>query len=217
MLLSAYKKVLVSSEAFPNYIFRSCVPTWKEHYSDEKLDMSASLDLALSSPISRRLWEGEKYSIKSSLLKMAKGNPEFFWSVMKDLLNEDKMLIMRVNRYIHHCDEIQMALNRGKPLKDSHHQDYYAAMLYLSLQYPERYCLYRYEDFASLCSYIEVQDLPIDGDLERYYKIVNAVYNIAMKDQELMERYYQKLPDQFYLGPSKCIVLDLMQVSKTLS
>ena len=123
------------------------------------------------------------------------------------------MLIMRVNRFVHHCDMIfdSYVKNHNTQKVNTHHQDYYSASLLLSLHYPSKYCLFNYDLFENFCKEIEVNQLPVNTDLERYYKILRPTYNIISKDEKFMNTYYELLEDDIYMGPSLDITYDMMQ------
>ncbi len=211
----AYKKALMTEEKLPNSLLRHCIQHWKSEFDIEEMHLAPVLDRSLKSKISGRLWGGEKHSIKSGLIQLSKHNPDLFWTSLKDLFNDERMIIMRASRFMHHCDEIFADLRRKEEQKSkktltTHHQSYYSISLLLTLQYPHLYCPFDFERFSSFCKKIGVQDIPVDTDLERYYKIMRIVNTLISKDRELMELYYTKLDDGLYLGPSLDIVYGMM-------
>jgi hypothetical protein len=214
-LKDEYHKALKSGEATPDGLMRLCILNWKKAFDIDEMRLAPVIDVALKNKESGRLWGGERSSIKSGLIMLAEHNADLFWEAMKDLLNEERMIIMRSNRFIHHCDIIFKDLKVVNQKINTHYQSYYSASLLLSLHHPENYCLFDFDLFENFCKRIEVQDLPVDTDLERYYKIVRTVYKIISKDEEFMNTYYSKLPADIYFGPSLSLVYDLMQFSKS--
>jgi len=206
-----FKKALLNDSAIPDSLMRLCILDWQKHFDIEEWRLGPIIEKALKNKVSGRYWGGEKDSIKSGLILLSNHNPDLFWEGIKDLLNEDRMIIMRVSRFVHHCDAILKDL-KGIDLKiNTHHQDYYSASLLLSLHHPANYCLFNFNLFEKFCKRIGVNDLPVDTDIERYYKILRAVYKIISKDDAFMNAYYSKLDANVYFGPSLSIVYDFMK------
>jgi len=194
-LKDSFKEALQDAALVPDSLFRRCVRNWQEHFDLDEMHLAPILQESLKNKISGRLWGGEVHSIKSSLLSLAKTNPDLFWTAIKDLLNEERMLIMRANRFIHHCDMIFQEIKKRDLKANTHRQDYYSASLLLSLNNPSTYCLFDFPMFEKYCRKIEVNVLPVNTDLERYYKIIKASYSIISKDEELMMLYYSGLEE----------------------
>ncbi|GLR17152.1 hypothetical protein [Portibacter lacus] len=212
-LAEAYKRDLDQGIVIPDSIFRLSILEWQKHFDLEEMRLGPILDQALKNKVSGHYWGGDLHSIKSSLIELANHNPDLFWEAIKDLFNEDRMIIMKANRFLHHCDIILKDIKRDNLKINTHRQSYYSASLLLSLQYPANYCLFDFEKFEHFCRVIGVNDIPVDTDLERYYKIVNAVGNILSKDEDFMTSYYSKLSTGIYLGPSLHFVYELMDYS----
>ncbi|WP_235296381.1 hypothetical protein [Portibacter marinus] len=208
----AYKSDLKNSFAKPDSLYRRCILNWQTHFDIDQMRLGPVLAKSLKNDVSGRFWGGERYSIKESLILLANHNPDLFWESIKDLLNEEKMLVMRTDRFLHHCDIIFNDYLKANPnsKEDTHRQGHYSASLLLSLQFPMRYALLEYAVFERFCESIEVNDTPIRTDLERFTKIVNATYKVISKDEDFMTAYYQALEHEIYLGPSLDVVSNLM-------
>lgn len=192
-------------------LHRLCVKNWQEHFDIDEMYLAPILKVALKNDISGRLWGGEYHSIKSGLIQLAERNPDLFWTALKDLFNEDRMIIMRTNRFMHHCDIIFDEIKRSDRKFNAHFQSYESACLLLSFQYPQHYCQFDYGIFEPFARKIGVRDIPVSTDLERYYKIVNVIDKIIVKDEKFMQTYYSRLDEDIYLGPSLEIVYKLME------
>jgi hypothetical protein len=209
-LKGQYALALQRQEVVPDALIRLAILNWKKHFDLDEMRLAPVIENALKNKVSGRYWGGERDSIKSGLIMLAKHNPDLFWESLKDLLNEERMIIMRANRFIHHCDVIFKDLKSIDQKINTHHQSYYSASLLLSLEHPENYCLFDFKVFEKFCKHIGVHDIPVDTDLERYYKITRTVYKIVSKDEEFMTTYYSLLPADVYFGPSLSIIYDLM-------
>lgn len=210
-----YKLALGKGVAKPEYLLRLCIQQWQEVFDIDEMHMGPLLDKALKNSVSGRFWGGENHSIKSGLILLANHNVDLFWEAIKDLFHEDRMIIMRANRFIHHCDVIFKDYKTKEKKVNTHYQSYYSATLLLSLQYPERYCIYDWVNFEKFCIKIGVKELPVENDLERYYKILSLVYSVMAKDEKLMESYYSKLEDGIYFGPSLSFMNDVMEFANS--
>lgn len=206
-----YKATILDNDTEPDYLLRICIKTWQDNFDIDLMHLAPILGKAMKNEVSGRLWGGENHSIKSGLIKLAEHNPDLFWTALKDLFNQDRMIIMKTNRFIHHCDMIFDDIKRKDDRAISHHQDYTSACLLLSLQYPSQYCQFNFEIFLKFCNDIGVLDLPVNTDLERYFKILHVVNKIIGRDESFMELYYSKLPTNVYLGPSLDIIFTMME------
>lgn len=213
-LKSRFGEALKKKHTTPDALIRLSILNWKKHFTLDEMNLAPIIDVSLKNKVSGRYWGGERNSIKSGLIMLAGHNPDLFWESIKDLLNEERMIIMRANRFIHHCDVIFKDLKSIDQKINTHYQNYYSASLLLSLQHPQNYCLFNFELFQVFCLRIGVNDIPVDTDLERYYKIIRTVYKVISKDEEFMTTYYSVLPADVYFGPSLSIVYDLMLFAK---
>lgn len=208
-----FKNAIVLGTVKPDYLTRLSILKWQENFDIEEMYLGPIIEKSLKNDISGRLWGGENHSIKSGLIALANQNPDLFWSSLKDLFNNERMIIMKANRFLHHCDVIQAEIHKKDQKSNTHFQNYYSASLLLTLQYPNEYCLFDFAKFEVFGKKIGINDMPVDTDLERYYKIIRAVLKIIEKDAEFMEAYYSKLEEGIFLGPCLSIVFDLIEYS----
>lgn len=210
-LKDKYQKDLISKKLNPDPLLRICIANWQQHFSFDELRLAPVLDQALKNKDSGRLWGGERVSIKSSLIELSEHHPDLFREALKDLFNEDKMLDMRIHRFLHHMDIIFRDYRQKNEKADKHQQDVYAASLLLTLQFPNKYCLYRFQNFLAFCEKIGVVDLPMKDDFTRFHKITSAVNKIISKDESFMNTYYSSLEGNMYFGPALDVVNELIE------
>ncbi len=186
------------------------ISNWKEHFDLDYRVLYESLDKALCSDYSRSLWEGEKHSIKSGLLMLIKENPIFMEAAFQNLFDENKDISMRFNRFLFHCDELLETIHKRDDRINTHFQDAHAVSLYLSLEYPEKYCLFQYDLFHSFMEKIGSRNIPVEQDKERFYKMLHAIYIVISKDADFMNGWQFLVKEANYTGKSLFLISDLM-------
>ena len=186
------------------------IDSWKENFELEYPLLKDSIDTALSSVFSRSLWGGEKHSIKSGILMLCEENSMFMEAAFQNLFDESKDISMRFNRFLFHCDELLETIHKRDDRINTHFQDEYAVSLYLSLEYPEKYCPFDYGKFHPFMEGIGSRNIPVEQDKERYYKIMNALYTVISKDVDFMNGWQFILQDASYKGKSLFLIYDFM-------
>lgn len=186
---------------------------WKDNFSMEQSDFSEAFAQSLINEHSGRLWDGERFSIKSGMIMLIKENPLLMQIAFKDLFNESKDINMRFNRFIFHCDEALSGLHKKDDRINTHYQNEYAISLYLSLEYPERYGLFNYDSFIKFMELIESPNPPLPQEKDRYYKVLNAIYNVLLKDDDFMNGINFLLKDREYTGKSMFLINDFIEFS----
>ena len=187
------------------------IASWKEHFVLDYPLLEKSVEQALNSNYSRSLWDGEKYSIKSGILMLIKENSIFMESAFQNLFDESKDISMRFNRFLYHCDELLETITKRDDRINTHYQTDYSVSLFLALEYPEKYGLFRYETFDTYMKNIESRNIPVIQDKERHYKIFNAIYTVISKDQEFMNGIQFLLQEAQYSGKSHFLINDMME------
>lgn len=186
---------------------------WKDHFTMEQSDFSGAFAQSLRNSYSGRLWEGEKFSIKSGMTMLIKENPLLMQIAFNDLFNESTDINMRFNRFLFHCDEALSQLHQKDDRINTHYQNDYSISLYLALEYPEKYGLFHYETFHTFMQMIESPNPPLPQEKDRYYKVSNAIYNVISKDDNLMNGINFLLKERAYTGKSLFLVNDFINFS----
>ena len=147
------------------------------------------------------------------MIKLIEENPLLMQIAFQDLFDESKDISMRFNRFIFHCDEALEAIKEKDDRYNTHYQSEYSASLYLSLEYPEKYGLFRYETFNKFMQKVDSRNIPLEQDKERYYKSLNALYTVISKDADFMNGWNFLKKDRAYTGKSLFLINDLMEYS----
>lgn len=175
------------------------IKTFQENWKLEELDILSMYDRSLKNSSSSHLWNGENNSPKSVMKQMMQINPEFCRTMFRDLYAEDKELLLRLDRFGFHCDQLMAEVEKqfGKTISHYHH-DFKILSVYLALAYPKIYCIYDYPAFRIFAEKIEVKDIPEEYAILRFFKIMRAVYGIISKDEELRELYEKRFKGEHY-------------------
>ena len=204
---------MAKGEAYTEGYKWDVIAQWKKCFTLEDLDISTAYSESLKNDYSGRLWDGERFSIKSEMLHLIKINPLLMRITFQDLLDESKDINMRVNRFHFHCDQALRELNVKDDRYNNHQQTDYAISLYLSLNYPENYGLYDYGKFHKFMEMIGSRNIPLEQEKDRYFKSLNAIYTVISKDDEFMNGFKFLQKDRTYTGKSLLLINDLIDFS----
>lgn len=204
------QEVFLQQKSEEIYYKWDVIDSWQQHFEMDFRLLSESIDKAMKSDFSRSLWGGEKHSIKSGIRMLCEENAIFMEAAFQNLFDENKDISMRFNRFLFHCDELLETIHKRDDRINTHYQDEYAVSLYLSLQYPDKYCPFNYEVFHPFMEKIGSRNIPVAQDKERYYKIMNALYTVISKDGEFMNGFNFILQQALYKGKSLFLIHDLM-------
>ncbi|NNK90298.1 MAG: hypothetical protein HKO89_06780 [Saprospiraceae bacterium] len=153
------------------------------------LKLEEIFDQSFHSRISGRLWGGSFNSSKSMMLSFIETNREFVRSMFRDLEDENKDLSMRVNRFLLHCDEMLLQLQKsGKKINDHYHTKQ-TVSLYLAFFYPDKYTFFDYDHFSLSMKKFEARQMPEAYDIEKFFRLSATVYKLISKDDELTGIY----------------------------
>ena len=213
--LSLYKSYLKRNlDNDQNYKW-AVLKTFNTHWNTEALDLHTMYDQSLKNKDSGHLWGGESNSPKSVMKQMISINPDFCRTMFRDLFAEDKELLLRLDRFGYHCDQLMGDVEKqyGKTISH-HHHDFKILSVYLALTYPKTYCIYDYPAFKNFAQLIEVKDIPEEYEILRFFKIMRAIYGIISKDIELIELQKKRLNDTaYYQDPSLLLCHDFYLIT----
>lgn len=170
-----------------------CQEIFAQEWDIDALDFGAMFGRALSHPTSGNLWGGNHQSAKSVMLEFIQLDREFVRSMFRDLFSQQRDLVMRIERFHFHCDQLLEQLQRSKPkVNHHHHQGYYMPLLYLTLRYPREITLYEPDLFKKSLEQLGAKN-PNDATLSRFIKVVPILQSQLEQDPELMELLQQKI------------------------
>lgn len=188
-----FKKHKLDLEILPVAYKWECQEIFQNHWDIEALDFAEMFDKALSHPTSGRLWGGNHQSAKSIMLEFIQLNREFVRSMFKDLFSRQKDILMRIERFQFHCDQLMEELqSRNRRVNHHFHHDYYMPTLYLSFKYPTENCVFDPAKFQKCLTQIGAKD-PVDNTLDRFGRVIPILRSQLLQDIELKTLLQQKI------------------------
>lgn len=109
------------------------------------------------------------------------------------------------------CDRVLEEIYASdKSMKNHFHDGQRIVSLYLAFRYPDKYAIYKYTEFKIFMEIVRVNDIPSTGEYERFFKVVRTLYNILVKDEELMKLHRTILADDCYRGETLMLAQDFI-------
>lgn len=167
---------------------------WDLSVSDIPAMIQASLDQQ------HPFWSGGDYHPYESLVNYANYGPEMIRSSFKDLLDENKDLVGRIDRFQFHMSWLERNSQDPKLKKQPHYHTVSTVIQYLSMAYPDRYLLYAPEAFAAFLDRVGAKKDPNTPPLERFFKVSSILLKIITPHLETLTvepslvEGYQKYP-----------------------
>ena len=155
------------------------------------------IETGLKSSMTQRLWYRERYEPKKNLLTLADHAPEYFQRAMQDLLNEDKELENRIDRFKFYCDELLKTYksdNKHSTLNHHYIDESFISLLLMG-KYPEIYAYYDFGLFKSIAEKTAAKPIPTVNDYPRYQKFIQVFSTFIRKDNELLELINKRSPE----------------------
>jgi len=175
------------------YIYEN-LEYFKYNWDLSDLDLPTLYNKSLSSKISGRLWGGSKDSAKSMMLRFIDLNKEFVRSMFRNLFDEDKELVMRLNRFGFHCDQMLAEIQEKDKTADVHfHENGKMVAFYLCFNDPMNYTLFDYNAFKTTMQKLESRSIPEPFEVERYFKLSNGLCKLLSRDEELIHMHKQAI------------------------
>jgi 5-methylcytosine-specific restriction protein B len=202
-LIHEYKIHLTTDARYEHLYKWESMRVWQEHWDLDRLDLAAMFDESLQNTQSRRLWVGSDYHPKSMMLEFIKLQREFVRSMFRDLLDENRGVDGRVDRFIFHCGELLEEFRTSYPVRreNSHYHGSRTVSLYLAFAFPERYTLYESQPFRQMMLRLDSPNVPTVDDLERFFRVMRTIQGFLDKDEDIMRLHTERLDtDKHYLG-----------------
>ena len=172
-----------------------CLQNFEKNWDLTSNDFLEMYSNSFRSKISQRLWVQDQYAPKAIMQEFIRIDKHFVRSMFRDLLNEEKDLMMRISRFVFHCDSLLKILQDKDRRYSSHdHQNYKMISIYLSFQYPARYTIYDYNAYKRYMKNIAANKVPMENELPKFFLLMKSLLtNFIAKDKELMKRYEEIL------------------------
>ncbi len=145
------------------------------------------------------------YPICKSVIKvLAKERPEEFRNAFKDLFDESKDLLKRVNVFSEKTLEIYRSIEYAK---HSHHQDERTISIYLAYFDANKYPIFKDSFYRKYCKMIGIQHKP-KGEKYVHYKALldEFIDEYIIPDEELLELKAKLIPEDAFEDNSHYIL-----------
>ena len=216
--LAAYRKFLQSPAAEERLYLWEIQRHFQETWDLAAENLADMYDRSLQSRHTRRHWRRESYEPKQMMKAFMELDESYMRQVFKDLYNERLEIAGRTDRFLFHCEELLQEYKKKNPRSIDqthyHNDGYQMISLYLSMRYPESYCLYEGRPFLHLLNRLGTRNPPQFDDFERFCKISRTLYKLMEKETGLLDLHRRRLdPERHYMGDSLLVVYDLYQWS----
>jgi 5-methylcytosine-specific restriction protein B len=134
--------------------------------------------------------------------------------MFSDLYNEDEGIDKRIERFVFHCDRLREEIYAfDKSMKNHFHDGQRIVSLYLAFRFPEKYAIYKFTEFKTFMEIVRAREIPSTGEYERFFKVVRTLYNILIKDTELMRLHKSLLTEDHYKGETLMLAQDFIFIT----
>jgi hypothetical protein len=175
------------------------VKCFQDNWDIESNDFVTMLEKSFSQ--TKNLLDSGLYFPRKMLIENAKIDSFEVRQLLSDLFEEEHGLIQRIDNF---RSKFKILNSKNFPSRNDY-QDHRAILVYLSLKFPERYFLYKYNMFKDFALKVEYNYLPIMGKNENighYQTMCDLIKYELINDQELLKLHKDRLGDDCYYDES---------------
>jgi len=197
-LKEKYKRFLKLNPAYDEGYKWTMLGAFEEHWNIGASDFATMYDNAIQQGSGQRLWSDRygKDGPKTVMVEFAKLMPDITRDIFEDLFREESDIVLRMNRFVHHCDQMLDELQKQRPSANTHyHDDYRMLSWYLTLKYPHQYTPYEFQDFKGIMLALGAKTAPALKEIDRFYKVMRVFQKFLVEDTELVDIYKTKLEE----------------------
>lgn len=181
------------------------------NWNTSNLDTSAMIDRSLDE--SSGIWSLPLNEAKSAQLTFSNVNSDLLLATWKDLVNENKSLDGRIDRFLFHMDLLLSETNSDRIILPDHHHNKYIVGIYLSFFFPTLYFPFDYNLFANGMRKMKALTIPEEYEIDRYYKIGRIITKFLVNIESVNQYYMGKKIDHF--PENQLIAYDFLQYLKS--
>ena len=173
------------------------IKSFKDNWNIDSDNFPQMLDDSLSKA-KNLLTSGHVFS-RGMIVGFAWADSEYVRNMFRELFDEDKDVIDRIKKFKEQSD---YALKEFTPEAAHHFQDARAISVYLWLNNPEKYYIYKYSEVRRVVDTLEYDQQVKKGELEQNFILAENLYDemlpIVSADKELTEMYQAQLTSEVY-------------------
>lgn len=167
---------------------------FEENWNIGATDMATMIDKSFVQGEGERLWSDKNNSAKSVMVEFAQMSPDITRDIFEDIYRETSDVVLRMDRFVYHCDQMLADLQRTRPSANFHyHDDFVMISYYLMMKFPDLYTIYNYVNFKSLLTSLGAKSMPALKEIDRYFKVTRIFQKFLCQDEELVELYKEYL------------------------
>jgi hypothetical protein len=194
--IKAYKEFFDEINQQEIYKWKA-VKHFQEHFNLDAEDFASNLEEALAK--TANLLAAANYLPKNLLIDNAKKSPEAVRSLFADLYSIE--VSNNPKNWVENFIEGFRTVSESNFPGLSHYQDHRAVMVYLNLQFPDRYFFYKYEIAKGFSSRIDFPGYIKKGDVGNigvFNEMARQVLTEVEKDQELISLHEKRYSSETY-------------------
>jgi len=150
-------------------------------------DISSMIDQSIDESSGK--WSLPLNEAKSVQLIFSKVNSDLLIATWKDLVNEQKSLDGRIDRFLFHMDLLLSETNADRIIIPDHHHNKYIISIYLCFHSPSLYFPFDYQLFSDAMIKMRALNIPEEYEIERYYKIGRIITKYLIMNERILEYY----------------------------
>ena len=186
--LVSYKKHIQDTSEYKSLFKWDAIKQFQDNWDINADDFKQMYEESFSKNVATRLWEGENFFPKQAMLTLLDYDQEKVRAMFRNLLNEEKDIEARIEFFIFDCNTLRNEILKTNPEFTNHyHGDYAMISIYLSFKYPEKYSIYKYDEFKQFMEAVKSKSIPTDKEITRFFKVMRTINILISKDAELLE------------------------------
>jgi len=183
--------VFFKREAYKWIVLNQVYAKWDWDNAEDKAAMFAN---AFEVKGDKNLWASRHYYPVTMYKEMLEAFPEKAVAALGGLFNENKALTDRIKMFLTEIEEMRSALDEQSPgiNKSNHyHSDLRAVSLYLSLQLPDKYLIYKSSTFREFLRLTALDSGSPDkfAAFTAYLELAENIRNFLITDEQFIARY----------------------------
>ena len=143
------------------------------------------------------------YFPRQMIIRFAEADAEAVRNMFRNLFDEDKSVVDRVNHFIQESERIRSQYGAGR--WNSHYQNVNSVSTYLWLRYPDKYYIYKYSECKQVASVLESNFKVKNGAkadvLLSFLSFYNEIADYLKTDAETIKLIQNSLTSDCYADP----------------
>ncbi len=144
------------------------------------------------------------YAYPRRMIKeLAEADTQAVKSMFINLFDESKSLVQRIEAFINSAEAVRKKYDKGT--WKNHYQNTNAVSVYLWLMYPDKYYIYKYDEFKNVAKLVEDNYHPqANGSVDNViggFKMYDDMRSILKEDKEIKSMLLSKLNGNCYPDP----------------